>query len=183
MVICKSCGFIIEKGKLGDRCPACGVPAKMFLPHDEHISQKRKMLLSLDIHPVMVHFPQAFITTILLLSLASAALHGWVLPLVGATVKILCLLLPFTIAISFAAGLFDGKLRFRKVRTPLLIRKMVIGTVFFIIGCALFACAAGAPADAPLRFLLIAALAIPGLACAAILGKIGTSLINARFPG
>ena len=183
MVICKSCGFITEKGKLGDRCPACGVPAKMFLPHDEGISPKRKMLLSLDIHPVMVHFPQAFITTVLLLSLAGAVLHGWVLPLVGATVRILCIVLPFTIALSFAAGLFDAKLRFRKVSTPLLVRKMIFGTAFFIIGCALFACAANASAATPLRFLLIATLAIPGLVCAAVLGKIGSSLLFARFPG
>jgi len=183
MVICKSCGFIMEKGKLRDTCPACGVPAKMFLPHDERISPQRNKLLKLDMHPILVHFPQAFTTTIFFLSLAGAALHGPLSSILDATVLTLGVLLPFTIALSFASGLFDGKIRFRKVKTPLLQKKMALGAIFFLLGCAIFACVKMLPITAPAHFLLIAGLSAPALGCAAGLGRIGTSLLNARFPG
>ena len=29
MVRCKSCGYLMPEGKLKDKCPACGVPAKV----------------------------------------------------------------------------------------------------------------------------------------------------------
>jgi hypothetical protein len=183
MVICKSCGFIIEKGKVKDKCPACGVSAKMFLPHDERISPRRKMLLSLDIHPVMVHFPQAFTAMLLLLSLTGLAVHGPLRPLLEATIRTLGVLLPFTLALSLFSGLFDGKIRFRKVKTPLLIRKMILGAVFLILGCSVALCVLLLPATTPLYFAVVAAIALPALGCATILGLIGTSLLNARFPG
>jgi hypothetical protein len=173
----------MEKGKVRDKCPACGVPSKMFLPHDEHISPQRSRLLKLDMHPVMVHFPEAFIVTILFLSLAGAILHGPLSSILGATIRTLGVLLPFTIALSFASGLFDGKIRFRKVKTPLLQKKMVLGAVFFFLGCAIFTCVKMMPVTAPAQFLLIAGLSAPALACAAVLGRIGTGLLIARFPG
>jgi hypothetical protein len=173
----------MEKGKVRDNCPACGVPSKMFLPHDERISPKRKMLLKLDIHPVMVHFPQAFIATILFLSLAGAALHGPMRLILEATVRIIGVLLPFTIALSFASGLLDGKIRFRKVTTPLLRKKMALGAVFFVFGCAILMCAVPSSGTSGLNFLVIAGLSLPALGCASGLGMIGSGLLNARFPG
>ncbi len=173
----------MEKGKLGDRCPACGVPAKMFLPHDERISPRRKMLLSLDIHPVMVHFPQAFTATLALLSIAGPFVHGPLSASLSATVRTLGALLPFTIALSFIAGLFDAKIRFRKVNTPLLKKKIILGTIYFSLGCVIFASVVCLPVASTARFLLIAGLALPALGCAAALGLIGTSLLVARFPG
>jgi len=183
MVICKSCGFTSEKGKLGDRCPACGVPAKMFLPHDERISPRRKMLLSLDIHPVMVHFPQAFTATILLVSIAGQVAQGPLRPLFGSTVQTLGALLPVTIILSFASGIFDGKIRFRKVKTPLLMKKMVFGSLFFLLSCALAWSVLAAPLSSPPHFMLVILLTFPALGCSTILGIIGVSLLNARFPG
>lgn len=183
MVICKSCGFIMEKGKLGDKCPACGVPANMFLPHDERISPRRKMLLSLDIHPVMVHFPQAFTATLVLLSVAGSLVHGPLCGYISATVRTLGALLPFAIGLSFAAGLFDANVRFRKVTTPLLKKKITLGAIYFSLGCAIFACVVCLPVASTAQYLLIAGLAMPALGCAAALGLIGTSLLVARFPG
>jgi hypothetical protein len=183
MVICKSCGFIMEKGKMGDRCPACGVPSKMFQPHDERISPRRKMLLSLDIHPVIVHFPQAFVSTILLLSIAGIFVHGRLQSTISATVQMLGILLPMTVAGAFASGLFDGKIRFRKVKTPLLIRKMVFGTLFFVAGCAIAGIVVRFPPGTTTHNLLVVAMALPALGCASLLGVIGTRLLNARFPG
>ena len=183
MVVCKSCGFIMEKGKVRDRCPACGVPAKMFLPHDERISPRRKFLLALEIHPVLVHFPQAFTTTLLLLSIAGPALNRWSGNSIAATVRVLGLLLPFTLALSIAAGLFDGKIRFRKVTTPLLKRKTFLGILFLLFSAAAAACVLILPQGSSRYFLATAACSLPALGCAVILGLIGSSLHNARFPG
>lgn len=183
MVICKSCGYITEQGKLRDRCPACGVPTKMFQPHDERISPRRKMLLSLDIHPVMVHFPQAFTATLLLLSVAGCIFHGATGSLIAPTARTLAVLLPFTLLTAFFSGMFDGKIRFRKVTTPLLKRKMLLGAMFFLLGCAMMACALILPMGSTAFYCSIIAISLPALGCTTVLSLIGTSLLHARFPG
>ena len=76
LVKCKSCGYVMEAGKLHDSCPACGVPAKMFEPFTDPVSSKRRSILALHIHPVLVHFPQAFAFFLFALSAASLALKG-----------------------------------------------------------------------------------------------------------
>jgi hypothetical protein len=183
MVICKACGFVIEKGKLKDKCPACGVLAKMFLPHDERISPQRKRLLMLDIHPVMVHFPQAFTGTLLLLSIAGLVINLSISNYIEGAVRTLGVLLPVTLALSIASGLFDGKLRFRKVKTPILTKKIFLGTCFLLCGCAIAVVAIVVPPASKQLFLLVAAFSLPALGLATVLGLMGTSLLNARFPG
>ena len=59
---CKPCGYIIKEQDLGQVCPACGMPKSAFEPYKENISPKRKFILGLDLHPIAVHFPQAFAT-------------------------------------------------------------------------------------------------------------------------
>jgi len=183
MVICKACGYVMEKGRVRDTCPACGVPAKMFQPHDERISPKRKLILSLDIHPVMVHFPQAFTGTILLLSLAGMIVRAPFIAFIDATVRTLGILLPLTIVLAFGAGIFDGKTRFRKVKTPILIRKMIFGAVFFMFGCGISAATIAMPVASLSFNIVVAVLSVGALGCATYLGFAGTSLLNARFPG
>lgn len=179
MVICKSCGYIMDQGKLGEVCPACGIKAQMFVPHDERISEKRKFLLMLDIHPILVHFTQAYTATILALALlALIAKPAW-LASISTVITVLGYALPFTVIAAFAAGLFDGKIRFRKVLTPLLIKKMVLGSVFFVLTCGLFACVL----CNPIPLAIIAALSAIAMGCASILGFWGVSLLNSRFPG
>lgn len=183
MIICKSCGYVMEKGHLKDRCPACGVPAKMFMPHDEKISQERKFLLSLDIHPVIVHFPQAFIGTILLLSLAGLVIKGPLLSFFEATIRTLGVFMPVVVAGAFLSGVFDAKTRFRKVKTPLLIRKMLLGSLLFLISCGIAAVSIYIPLNSPSLYLMVIGLTLPAVGCATLLGLIGTGLLTARFPG
>ncbi len=178
MVICKACGYIMAQGKLGAKCPACGVNAKMFIPHDERISDQRKMLLALDIHPVLVHFTQAYTATILLLSLWALFLkEGW-LERIGAVIFVLGCALPFTVLAAFLAGMFDGKIRFRKIKTPLLIKKMICGSLFFILTCGVFVCVL----SNPLPLVWIAVLSALAMGCASVLAVWGVSLLNSRFP-
>jgi hypothetical protein len=179
MVICKSCGYIMAQSKLGDVCPACGVKAVMFIPHDERISDRRKLLLALDIHPILVHFTQAYTATILVLSLLALILKpGW-FERITTVITVLGYALPFTVIVAFVAGLFDGKTRFKKFKTPLLVKKMVLGVVFFALTCGVFVCVL----SNPLPLVLIAVLSAIAMVCASILGFWGVSLLNSRFPG
>ncbi|MCK7505218.1 MAG: hypothetical protein MZV70_14775 [Desulfobacterales bacterium] len=93
---CKACGFVTDQGNIKDVCPACGVPAKMFEPYTNPVSLKRRKILDLHTHPVLVHFPQAFALTlvspVLLRFFCSAGSAGnaWI-----RTIKVLSVLLPF----------------------------------------------------------------------------------------
>jgi hypothetical protein len=183
LVRCKSCGYIMEKGKLHGNCPACGVPDKMFEPYSEKIAPLRKFILSLDIHPVFVHFPQAFTASVLLLSLLAMVARGHVREQIVCADMVLGLALPFTVLLAFCAGLLDGKIRFRRITTPLLIRKIIFGSLFFVISCGIFAMVQVLPLTAFSTLAGIAGLSIAALGCASYLGMMGTSLLNAKFPG
>ena len=181
-IICKSCGFIMEKGKLGQVCPACGVPAKMFEPYVEKMSEKRKFILSLDMHPILVHFSIAFSITIFLLSIVSFILTGWLKTSVISTIYVLSLCLPFTVIISFIAGIIDGNTRFRRVTTPILKNKIILGILFFIFSIAMFIISiiglSGVVYPAAMTILSAGCMV-----CDFILGILGKDLVNAKFPG
>ena len=151
----------------------------MFVPHDERISDRRKLLLSLDIHPVLVHFTQAYTATILVLSLLALIVKPSWLERITTVVIVLGYALPFTVVGAFVAGLVDGKIRFRKVKTPLLVKKMVLGVIFFVLSSGVFVCVL----SQPLPLAMIAGLSAIAMACASILGVWGVSLLNSRFPG
>lgn len=184
LVRCKACGYVMEAGKVGDKCPACGVSSKQFEPYDDKLSDGRRRLISLDIHPVVVHMPQAFAASLVILAALLAALGEGPLRvelLDAATV--LGAVLPFSVAAAFAAGLFDGKLRFRRVTTPVLIRKMIVGGFFFLAslaggGLVVFASLASKAALAG-----FAAMELLSLAAGSTLGIWGSRLVGARLPG
>jgi rubredoxin len=182
-VKCKACGYVMEAGALKDRCPACGVPAKQFEPHEEKVSEGRKRILDLHIHPVVVHMPQAFAATLVLLALALAALGGTALgPALADTIKVMGALLPIFVLAAFAAGQLDGKIRFRRVSTPLLVRKMAVGALFFALSLAGAALALFSPLEGGTLAAFGVAEAL-GLGCGAVLGIWGSSLMGAKFPG
>ena len=181
-VVCKSCGYVMGKNQLKDKCPACGVAAKMFEPYVERLSFFRRVVLFLDIHPVFVHFPQAFTFTILLLLALCLTLSGSLRDMLLATLKTLSFCLPFTVAATIAAGLFDGKIRFRKVTTPILIKKIYIGSSFFILSFVNLCVVSLMPVS---KVVLAGSLVLVFLCflCTLVLGLLGAKLMNSRFPG
>ena len=183
LVICKSCGFVMDKSKVKDRCPACGVLAKMFEPYIEKMSPGRKRILSLDLHPVLVHFPQAFIVSVFVLSLIALAAHGGFHATIAATISVLGAALPGVIILAAIAGLVDAKVRFRKVTTPLLKQKMLFAVLFFLFSCAIYLIILTHPMLGSTHEILVATLCLPAIGCASVLGLLGTSIINAKFPG
>jgi hypothetical protein len=183
LVRCKSCGYIMEKGKVHGKCPACGVPDKMFEPYVDKISPNRKFILSLDLHPVLVHFPQAFVTSIMVISLLAIAIHGSFHDRLVDTTFVLGVTLPFVVFAAFLAGLLDGKIRFRRFTTPLLITKMIFASLFLILSCGICTVVIQHPVLSKHALLVVSGLSFAGFACASYLGMIGTSLLNSKFPG
>ncbi|MFO7570012.1 MAG: hypothetical protein R6W75_09460 [Smithellaceae bacterium] len=182
-VRCKACGYISPQGKIGDVCPACGVPAKMFEPYKHPVSIKRRRMLDLHTHPVAVHFPQAFGLTLLLISVSVFFVpQNMQRDLTGAA-RVLSFLLPFFVILSIATGLFDGKLRFRKITTPFLKKKIALGLILFFISIALFALALSGQMFVSAMHILFIALSMAAVACGALLGLIGGRILDAKFPG
>ena len=183
-VRCKACGYIMEASKLKDLCPACGVPAKVFEPYTETISEERKRILDLHIHPIVIHLAQAFSPVLVVFAAALAIVTGesvFRTSLLDAT-RVLAVLLPPAVVLAFAAGVFDGNLRFHKATTPLLIRKMIVGALFFAFSLAAAALALFTALDSA-TLLPFAVLELLSLASAVLLGNWGFGLLSSRFPG
>lgn len=180
---CKACGYVTDQKNIRDVCPACGVPAKMFEPYTHPVSEKRRMILELHIHPVLVHFPQAFAVTLLLLSLTGFFAVAGIREVLSSTIKVLSFMLPFFTFIAIAAGFLDGKIRFRKVTTPLLKIKVMLSVVFFVASVAMCAVAlSGEIFISPTHYIFVL-LAIIVSVCGGLLGLIGGRLTDAKFPG
>jgi len=180
LVRCKVCGYVMEADKLGDVCPACGVSRKVFEPYEDRVEPWRRFYLTLDLHPVIVHAPQAL--TFLLLPLSLLLWRGpeaWRSALDGA-VTVMCLLLPPTALGAFASGLVDGRIRYRKWQTPLLVRKIVLGVVFMALTCAMLALALPA-ASRPARLPWFFAANVAAFAVCTWLGIIGSKLLQGVF--
>ena len=183
LVRCKACGYVTAQGNVKDVCPACGVPAKMFEPYTHPVSLKRRRILDLHTHPIVLHFPQAFALTLVPLSLFAFFVPVALKQVLSSTMQVLSFLLPFSVVATIATGLLDGKIRFRKVTTPLLKKKIFLSIVFLIVSIALPALAlSGKLLTSPvltIYFLLTVAASL----CGVLLGLIGGRLLDAKFPG
>ena len=182
---CKACGYVTGEGNIKDVCPACGVPAKMFEPFTDPVSEKRRMILGLHIHPIMVHFPQAFSITLFFLVVVSYFIPvkvGWTL---FDAILVISFLLPYFVILSIITGLLDGKIRFRKVTTPLLKKKIILGMLFLITSIAIsFVAFSNQLLVMALPiYEILTMLTIVAVACSAGLGLIGGHLMEAKFPG
>ncbi|OHD63342.1 MAG: hypothetical protein A2176_00070 [Spirochaetes bacterium RBG_13_51_14] len=179
---CKACGYIINENKLGDICPACGMPRSAFEPYKETLSKKRKMILGLNLHPIALHFPQAFAAVIppfILLGVAAGPSIGSQLM---ATVQVLSVILPLTVLAAVGAGLIDGKTRFKKLSTPILVKKIIMGTILLALSGATAGVALAYGTEYPGRLYLLI-LSIGCIACEITLAQMGKTLINAKMPG
>jgi hypothetical protein len=178
---CKACGLIIDEKSIKDKCPACGVLKSAFEPYQSRVSEKREAFLKLHIHPIIVHLPQGLVVFFILL------LAGWILLPDGfflknevlSSLKITGFALPFVSIAGFISGLIDGKIRFKKLGTTYLIKKIIIGTLLIlsvIIMDILFI-------TGLISTILIIFFGLFFITCSALLGKIGGMLIHAVMGG
>jgi len=182
-VRCKACGYVTTRGQVKDVCPACGVPARMFEPYTHTVSLERRRILDLHTHPVLVHFPQAFALTLCGLSFIAFFLTGKAGEALFSTLAVLSVLLPFTVIFAIVTGLLDGKIRFRKVTTPLLKKKIALSVIFFIAAMAMATMVIIAQLPAFFIHVIHFLLGIVVSVCGALLGLIGGRLLESKFPG
>lgn len=184
MIRCKVCGYIMEEGKLGEKCPACGVPKTAFAPFVDPVSAPRRRLLKFDLHPIAVHFPVSFTVAVLVFSIASAFLAGDAQTLLTNTTKIIALLLPIVIIIAGIAGYIDGKARFRKIGYSLILqRKILYSSFLFIVGVALAVLVWVSGLKTIVSISITALLSAIGLALVLALSLLGQSIREAVYPG
>jgi len=181
---CKACGYILEKEALGDVCPACGVKKEMFEPWDDKVGSFRRAWIELDLHPVVVHAPEALGFILLLATIIFPLFTPSIQQsLLWPMVKVLSWLFPLTVLGAFFSGLADGKVRYRKVTTPLLLNKIILGSVFILSSFTqAILVSVGDWSTLPLWLGYLVASLI-SMASGAILGKWGATLVIGAMPG
>lgn len=179
---CRACDFIAEEGRLGDVCPACGLPRTVFEVYPKQISERRRFLAEQHLHPIAVHLPQVLLFCCILMPIL-----GYVLPRPYNTefmiiAKWAALVLPFGAIAAFASGLFDGKLRFKKLTTPLLKRKMAVGIAFLILTVAVFVLYLAFGFQGANTWVIVVLSAVAA-GSAVYLGKTGATMFSCILPG
>lgn len=178
---CKVCGFIMEESELKDVCPVCGVPKTAFIEFKDVVSNKRRKILNLHIHPISVHLAETIAALSIPLFIIQLLSSGILNNYVTITLKTLSVLLPFSVVLAILTGIFDGKVRFKKLSPPYLKIKIYIGIVFLISSILT-------------PFLIFNSLTIVikvtlfilfllNLGCSALLGKLGGRMIDSVMPG
>ena len=178
LVRCRPCGFVIEADKLGDVCPACGMPRKVFEPYRERVSRNRLMLLNFDLHPIAIHLSQALVMAIPVLAILTTVFKQFQPEIVKDVLIFSVFIFPFTLVLAIITGIIDGLTRFKTLATPILRVKIIFSLIILTLSIALF--------FTTLRgnlYILTIILSILSLGAGFQLGLWGKKLINVILPG
>jgi hypothetical protein len=178
LVRCRPCGFVMEADKLGDVCPACGLPRKVFEPYRERVSRNRLMLLNFDLHPIVIHLSQALVVAIPIISLITNIFPGFQTEVLKNVLIFAVFVFPFTLVLAIITGVIDGLTRFKTLATPLLRVKIIFSIIILSLSIALFFVSR----NEHYNFLTII-LSVLCLAAGFQLGLWGKKLINVILPG
>ncbi len=182
LFICKPCGYVLKESELGDVCPACGLPRKVFEHYKERMSPGRRKILGLDMHPIAVHFPQTtliFGLQALLINIFFPHFHPEVF--LG-TARFCAFIFPLTVLGAFVSGVIDGKFRFKSLQTPILKKKMNYSIIMTITSFSTPVIAWNGLTDMNTKILLIISGSI-ALFCGIVLGHVGKRLMNIGMGG
>jgi hypothetical protein len=168
----------MEADKLGDVCPACGMPRKAFEPYRERVSLNRLFLLKFDLHPIAIHLSQALVIAIPLLAIIINLFKHFQPEILSSVLIFSVYVFPFTLVIAMITGTIDGITRFKTLRTPLLRVKIIFSIIILSLSIVLFFVA---PYEHYGVFTIV--LGILCLAAAVQLGLWGKKLINVILPG
>ena len=182
LVRCKACGYIMKQHKVGAVCPACGLRSKVFESYEDKVSPRRRFLLDFDAHPILIHFPQTFTSILPPLIIANLLFPWFYGEALVAVIVFTALVLPPAAIGAIASGLFDARLKLKKVTTPALLRKIAagVGMLVFSSANALLILLRGFGAETR---IIVLALALACLVCAVSLGMMGKRLIPVILPG
>lgn len=182
LVRCRPCGYVMAADKLGDVCPACGLPRKVFEPYREKVSNNRLLVLNLDLHPIIIHGSQTFVGAIPLLFLFTALFPSFYFEELTIVNKVLIVTLPLAMILAFLTGMIDGYTRFKTFNTPMLIQKIVLSGIITILS-GIASVLVISDGLTPNNTTVIIFLTLGCLACAVKLGLLGKSLLNIILPG
>jgi hypothetical protein len=178
LVRCRPCGFVIESDKLGDVCPACGMPRKVFEPYRERVSRNRLMLLNLDLHPIAIHLSQALVIAIPLLVIITSVFKQFEPELLNNVLIFSVFLFPFTLVIAIITGVIDGLTRFKTLATPILRVKIIFSIIILTLSIGLFFVSKHEN-----LYAITITLSILSFGAGIQLGLWGKKLINVILPG
>jgi hypothetical protein len=180
---CQVCGFTIsEKQMKGDVCPACGVPREKLELFEPKISDKRRKILDLHLHPIILHFPQALSFLIFFFAALNLLFPTFLTDVILTSLPLLSFLLPFFVVLAMLSGMYDGKMRFKSITTPWLKLKIIIGAIFLLCS-VLVAVFAFLIIALDLALLLVVIFSLGCIITGGINGFIGGNLICAKMPG
>jgi hypothetical protein len=168
----------MEADKLGDVCPACGLPRKVFEPYRERVSLNRLRLLNFDLHPIAIHLSQSLVIAIPILVIITRFFQGLYPEVLKNVLTFAVVLFPFTLLLAIITGITDGLTRFKTLKTPLLRVKIIFSLIILSLSIAIFYVAP----DENL-YVLTLALSLMSLASGVQLGLWGKKLINVILPG
>ncbi len=178
LVRCRPCGFVIEADKLGDVCPACGMPRKVFEPYRERVSRNRLVLLNFDLHPIAIHLSQALVIVIPVLAIVTNLFKQFQPEVLKNVLIFSVFVFPFTLVLAIITGVIDGLTRFKTLATPILRVKIIFSLIILSLSVAIFFIA---PVER--LFPLTILLSILALGAGFQLGLWGKKLINVILPG
>jgi hypothetical protein len=178
LVRCRPCGFVIEADKLGDVCPACGMPRKVFEPYRERVSRNRLMLLNFDLHPIAIHLSQALVMAIPVLAILATGFKQFQPEIVKNVLIFSVFIFPFTLVLAIITGIIDGLTRFKTLATPILRVKIIFSLIILTLSVALFFTTLHGN-----LYVLTIILSILSLGAGFQLGLWGKKLINVILPG
>lgn len=182
LFICKPCGYVMKESELQDVCPACGLPKKVFELYKERMSPGRRKILSLDLHPIAVHFPQTVLVFLLQALLLNLIFPAFVPEVLIGTARFTAVAFPFVVFAAFVSGLIDGKLRFKSVTTPILKKKIIYSSIMFAASVFTPFLAWNGIEDTQTKLLLLLSGVI-AITCAIVLGHAGKGLMNIGMGG
>jgi len=164
-------------------CPACGIGGKIFEEFESPVSAERRRRLDLHLHPVAVHFPAAFATSMFLLSvLRTAGLIEEHTVFTGMS-DALVWILPFAAVSAALAGMYDGRLRFKRLGTPHLKKKLVLALCFVLVSFSLLIIQSFVDSARPAHGIIVLLASAVLLGIAFPLGLIGGKLLEAKVRG
>ena len=168
----------MEADKLGDVCPACGLPRKVFEPYRERVSLNRLLLLNFDLHPIVIHLSQALVIAIPVLTIILNLFSHFQPEIIKNVIIFSVFVFPFTLFMAIVTGVIDGLTRFKTLKTPLLRVKIIFSLIIFTLSIVLFFVG---PREN--YGILTIVLSILSLAAGVQLGLWGKKLINVILPG
>jgi hypothetical protein len=172
----------MKEQKLGEICPACGLKRSVFEPYKDPVSPRRRFLIDLDSHPILVHFPQTFASILPPLILANLLFPAFYAKELAAVISFTALVLPLTCVGALASGMFDAKLKLKRLGTPALIKKSAAGFALLLTSAA-NALVIVLEGFRPQTRLLVLTLSLACLVCAVLLGMMGKKLIPVIMRG